>query len=152
MKVQGPGGPQGPSRTKGKDKASGTSGGFGDFVAPETQAASSPQATQSIARLDALLAVQGAEDPAARAAKKRMRHRASDILNELEKIRLAMLGGTLTVGHMIDVADVVASHREKIYDPGLTAIMDEVDLRAQVELAKMRIVLDARKNAAINEA
>lgn len=67
-----------------------------------------------------------------------MRQRAGDILKELDKIRIAMLSGTLTVGHMIDVADVVASHRERIMDPGLTAIMDEVDLRAQVELAKMR--------------
>ena len=53
-----------------------------------------------------------------------------------------MLGGNLTVGHMIDVADVVASHREKIDDPTLTAIMDEIDLRAQVEIAKIRVVLN----------
>lgn len=144
MKIQGPGGPQGPSRTRGKDKVSGGES-FGGLVAPETPAAGQPQATQSIARLDALLAVQGAEDPAARAAGKRMRQRAGDILKELDKIRLAMLGGTLTVGHMIDVADVVASHRERIMDPALTAIMDEVDLRAQVELAKMRAALDARQ-------
>lgn len=148
MKVEGPGGPQGPSRTKGKDKVSGGGESFGGLVAPETPAAGQPQASQSIARLDALLAVQGAEDPTARAAGKRMRQRAGDILKELDKIRLAMLGGTLTVGHMIDVADVVASHRERIMDPALTAIMDEVDLRAQVELAKMRAALDAQQRKA----
>ena len=43
---------------------------------------------------------------------------------------------------MIDVADVVASHRERIHDPALTAVMDEIDLRAQVELAKMRAALE----------
>ena len=89
-----------------------------------------------------LLAVQGADDPAARAAKKRVRERASNILSELEKIRVCMLTGSLTVGHMIDVADVVAGHRDKIHDPQLTALMDEIDLRAQVELAKMRAGLD----------
>ena len=56
-----------------------------------------------------------------------------------------MLTGQLTVGHMIDIADVVASHRERINDPTLTSVMDEIDLRAQVELAKMRVALDARK-------
>ena len=71
-----------------------------------------------------------------------MKQRASVILNELDNVRLAMLTGRLTVGHMIDIADVISSHREKILDPGLTAIMDEIDLRAQVELAKMRIALD----------
>ena len=54
-----------------------------------------------------------------------------------------MLNGTLTVGHMIDIADIVASHREKIQDPKLTDIMDEIDLRAQVELAKMRVAMGA---------
>jgi hypothetical protein len=48
------------------------------------------------------------------------------------------------IGSACDVADVVASHREKILDPELTAIMDEIDLRAQVELAKMRLSLDRR--------
>ncbi len=48
---------------------------------------------------------------------------------------------------MIDVADVVATHRDKIDDPGLTAIMDEIDLRAQVEIAKMRVTLDQKKQA-----
>ena len=92
-----------------------------------------------------MLAVQAAEDPTQGAAKKRMRRRSDKILNELEKIRMAMLNGSLTVGHMIDVADVVASHREKIMDPALTGIMDEIDLRAQVELAKMRVALNAQK-------
>ena len=72
-----------------------------------------------------------------------MRKRSNDLLDELDKIRMGMLNGTLTVGHMVDIADVVASHREKISDPTLTAIMDEIDLRAQVELAKMRVALDA---------
>jgi hypothetical protein len=58
-----------------------------------------------------------------------------------------MLGGNLTVGHMIDIADIVASHREKITDPALTSLMDEIDLRAQVELAKMRISMDRNKPA-----
>lgn len=92
--------------------------------------------------MDSLLALQGADDPAARSARKRMKQRAGVILGELEKLRVAMLTGGVTVGHMIDIADVIASHREKITDPGLTDIMDEIDLRAQVEMAKMRMVLD----------
>lgn len=141
MKIEGPGGPQGPSKTKSKGKTEGSGARFGDFVTSGTQSAAPAQATQSIAQLDALLAIQGAEDPAAGAAKRRARQRSNTILAELDKIRIAMLSGTLTVGHMVDVADVVASHREKIYDPAMTAILDEIDLRAQVELAKMRMAL-----------
>ncbi|MBL4805527.1 MAG: flagellar assembly protein FliX [Alphaproteobacteria bacterium] len=145
MKVSGPGKTQGPSKGDKKKKAGESDANFGDFVTGGAEKAASSQSAQSIASVDALLAVQAAEDPMAGAAKKRMRHRSDKILSELDKIRMAMLSGTLTIGHMVDIADVVASHREKIMDPALTAIMDEIDLRAQVELAKMRVALDSQK-------
>lgn len=142
MKVEGPKGPQSASRSK-KSSSSGSSVDFSQYMKGGASGASGAAATQSIAHVDALLAVQAAEDPTERAARGRARQRADTILEELDKIRLAMLGGTLTVGHMIDVADVVASHRDRIHDPAMTALMDEIDLRAQVELAKMRVALDA---------
>jgi Class II flagellar assembly regulator len=142
MKVEGPKGTQSASKSKKSSSSGASDADFSQYVNLGTQETAGAMASQSIAQLDVLLAVQGAEDPAARAAKKRTRERAANILGELDKIRIAMLGGNLTVGHMIDVADVVASHRDKIQDPMLTAIMDEVDLRAQVELAKMRFALD----------
>lgn len=145
MKISGPGKTSGPSKTNKKDKVSSGDESFGDFMSQNVSGSSGAATTQSIARVDALLSVQAAEDPTARAAKKRMRERGNNLLDELDKIRMAMLNGNLTVGHMIDVADVVASHREKISDPALTAIMDEIDLRAQVELAKMRVAMDAQK-------
>lgn len=143
MKIQGPGKTSAPSKTGKKDKASSSDESFGDFVSKGAEASTGTTTTQSIARVDALLSVQAVEDPTARAAKKRLRQRGDSILDELDKIRMAMLNGSLTVGHMIDIADVVASHREKVTDPSLTAIMDEIDLRAQVELAKMRVAMDA---------
>ena len=143
MKVQGPGPSQAASKSKKSDKATKTGASFSDFLTSETGASGPAKATQSIVNVDALLMVQGADDPAQGTSRKRMRQRANVILEELDKIRMAMLSGRLTIGHMIDIADVIASHREKITDPGLTAIMDEIDLRAQVELAKMRVALDA---------
>lgn len=152
MKIQGPGSTQGPSKVKSKNKDSGSGGGFTTSSTSGTAESGATQTTQSIAYVDALLAVQGADDPTARAAKQRMRKRSNDLLEGLDDIRNAMLTGRLTVGHMIDIADVVASHREKIEDPQLTGIMDEIDLRAQVELAKMRVSLDAHKAKQEREA
>ena len=145
MKVEGPkrsGSTSGTKKSSGSQNADGTD--FSQYMTSGTQAAPSSAATQSIAQIDALLAVQGVEDPTQRAAKKRARMRANTILDKLEGIRLAVLGGNLTVGHMVDVADVIASHRDKIDDPVLVALMDEIDLRAQVELAKMRVSLDCK--------
>jgi hypothetical protein len=144
MKVEGPGKAQGASNTKKSGKTEKSGSHFGDFLTSGTAATESAAQTQSIGSVDSLLALQGAEDPTARAAKKRMRERAATILGKLDEVRIAMLSGRLTVGHMIDIADVIASHREKINDPALTDLMDEIDLRAQVELAKMRIALDEK--------
>ncbi len=145
MKVQGPGQTQSTSKSKKKDKASEGSGSFDDFVASGTKDAAPTKATKKNDQIDALLAIQGAEDPTERASKQRMRRRSDTILGELDKLRMALLNGNLTVGHVVDIADVVASHREKIADPGLSSIMDEIDLRAQVELAKIRVALDAQE-------
>lgn len=145
MKIQGPGKTSGPSKTNKKDKASASDESFGDLISSKTGESQSTGTTKSIAMVDSLLAAQSVEDPTARAAKKRMRSRSMNVLDELEKLRMGMLSGSMTVGHMIDIADVVASHREKITDPSLTAIMDEIDLRAQVELAKMRAAMDRQK-------
>lgn len=145
MKIQGPGKTSGPSKTNKKDKASSSDESFGDMVSSKAEGSAPAGTTKSIAMVDSLLAAQSVEDPTARAAKKRMRNRSMSVLDELEKLRMGMLSGSMTVGHMVDIADVVASHREKITDPSLTAIMDEIDLRAQVELAKMRVAMDRQK-------
>jgi hypothetical protein len=152
MKVSGPGQAQGPSKTKKSGKAGASSGDFGAYMAAGSKESAPTTNTQSIAMVDALLTIQGAEDPSQGASKRRMRARANTVLNELDKLRMAMLTNQLTVGHMIDIADVVASHREKITDPELTGLMDEIDLRAQVELAKMRVALDRQALKRENQA
>ena len=142
MKVEGPGSTSKAGKTKKKDKVSSGDGSFGDMVTGKSGESGAASGPQSVAKVDALLAVQGAENPTERAARRRMQQRADNILDELEKIRLGLLTGTLTVGDVINVADVVASHREKVMDPRLTAVLDEIDLRAQVEIAKMRMAMD----------
>lgn len=138
MKIEGPSKTQNASKS-GKAKKSGkTDATFGNMVADASQGASSAAATQSIAKVDALLAVQGTESATERSAKRRMRERGEKVLRQLDHLRLAILTGNLTLGQVLDVADVVASHRENITDAGMTAVLDEIDLRAQIEIAKMR--------------
>ena len=144
MKVGDSKGPKSASGTK-KSSSAHADGSvdFSQYVNKGSSETSNVSTTQSIAQLDSLLAVQEVEDPTERAARKRAHFRADNILEKLDQIRIKMLGGNLTVGHMVDVADVIASHRDKINDPALTAIMDEIDLRAQVELAKMQVSMDS---------
>ncbi len=142
MKVDGPQHTQKASQAKKKGKAESGDGSFGSLVSGATGESGAAGAAQSIAKVDSLLAVQGAEDPTERAAQKRMRQRADNVLDELDRLRMRLLSGTLTVGDVVGIASVVAAHRERVMDPQLTALLDEVDLRAQIELAKMRVAMD----------
>lgn len=127
-----------------KDKAHAPDGSFGDLLTEGTKGTQEASSSRSIAQVDALLTVQQTDDPAQRAAKGRMKIRADKLLEGLDRIRTRLLTGQMTVGDVIDIADVVASHRERITDPALSAILDEIDLRAQIELAKMRMALDKK--------
>jgi DNA-binding FadR family transcriptional regulator len=145
MKIEGPSGPKstGPVKKTGSSTASPSDAAeFRGMMEGGAAEAAAVNTTQQIASLDILLAVQSVEDPGARAARGRAAKRSGELLDALDKIRNNMLAGTLTVGHMIDIADVVASHRDRIQDPQLTGVLDEIDLRAQVEIAKMRLALD----------
>ncbi len=142
MKIEGPSKTSGAGGTKKSGKVD-SDGSFQDFIASAPKGSAPAAPTQHIARVDALLSVQAAESPTERAAKKRMRERGEDILKELDKLRHSILTGGLTLGQVIDIADVVASHRERINDPRMTAVLDEIDLRAQIEIAKARKAMEA---------
>jgi hypothetical protein len=122
-----------------------TSSGDGAFKSMMDGGAGAAKSTSGaglssgIASVDALLAAQTMEDSTQKQAKKRMQDRAEDILDKLQDLKVAMVTGEITVGHMVSIADVVATHRDKINDPNLSAILDEIDLRAHVELAKLQV-------------
>lgn len=138
MKIDGPS-KTGASQKAGKaQKAGKTDSSFGDMVTEATQGASSVSPTQAVTRVDALLSIQGVDSATEGAARRRMHHRADAILTQLDDLKLSLLIGGLTVGQVVNIADMVASHRERVNDPEMTALLDEIDLRAQIELAKVR--------------
>ena len=142
MKVQGPSETQKTSKAKSAGKANKVDGSFDSLLTGAAIDNKAIASAQSIAQVDALLAVQAAEDPTERATQKRMVTRADTVIEKLEDLRLGLLSGRMTIGHVINIADVVASHREKVNDPNLSAILDEIDLRAQIEIAKMSKALE----------
>lgn len=155
MEIKGPGKTSGVvGASKSKKKSQGDGASFQSAVeegagASDTSQAAGASASQSLASLDVLLAVQGAEDPTQKSARKKMKQRGHKLLDILENMRMALLNGNITVGHMISLADTIATHRENITDPELMGILDEIDLRAQIEMAKMSRALDSEQSANI---
>ena len=100
--------------------------------APESRAATAPKATTTI---DALLALQGVEeDPAER--RKRSVQRGKGALDVLDDLKIRLLSGNLdssTVGRLREAA---ANLKASSGDPGLDAVLAQIELRVEVELAK----------------
>lgn len=119
--------------------SSATSGGefakaLGESHAGQGQHVSMPL---SVSSLSVVLAVQESPDAAKGKAKQRARDRGIKILDFLEEIRVGLLMGAIPKERLEQLGQMVRAKREQIDDPQLTAILDEIELRAAVELAKL---------------
>jgi hypothetical protein len=85
--------------------------------------------------VDALLALQTIEDsdPNESRAKKR----GYDLLDLLEDVRRGLLSGVIPASKLNGLVAAVRSEQATVSDPNLKAILNEIDLRASVELEKL---------------
>ncbi|MEQ1769451.1 MAG: flagellar assembly protein FliX [Devosia sp.] len=95
--------------------------------------AQSVQAAQSSTGIDALLALQAVDDPLL--ARKKSIRRGNALLDTLESVQTDLLLGKVSEGRLNQLMVLVASARER-RDPSLDALLDDIELRARVELAK----------------
>jgi hypothetical protein len=103
--------------------------------ASETPAQKPASGVMSISQLDALLSVQEAGNASDEAGKKG-RQRAEALLAQLDRVRLGLLTGGIPIAALQQMEHMISAHRDRISDPRLAEILDEIDLRVQVELAK----------------
>jgi len=97
----------------------------------EPRSATAPKAAGNI---DALLALQGVEDPTER--RKRSVARGRGALDILDELKLGLLSGNLDASTVNRLRDAAANLKSSSGDPGLDAVLSEIELRVEVELAK----------------
>ena len=68
--------------------------------------------------------------------RRQARRRAEALLDRLDDLRRDILLGSIPDWKLADLARLAESERAIVDDPGLAAVLEEIDLRAQVELAK----------------
>ena len=137
MKVTGTGGL---SQTSGAKPAARAAGGSGFNVTgvsapPAPTQVSSVSGVSSVMGVEALLALQDVESPTER--RRRSVGRAGRLLDELDQIKIALLGGDLSQEQLDRLARAVREQRSATDDPKLEAVLDEIETRAAVELAKL---------------
>jgi hypothetical protein len=131
MKIE-PGRNVGPSSSAGKAEKAAAPGFAPAMDAPHRAAAASP--TGAVTSLDAILALQGAEDPMQRRA--RQRRRGQEALDTLEELERGLLLGR-TPGALKARLEALQGRSEKTGDPGLDDVLNEIDIRLAVEAAKL---------------
>jgi hypothetical protein len=100
-----------------------------------TGAATSAQATAPAGALEGLIALQAAGDSLER--QKRALRRGYSLLDTLDGLKLSLLSGRVPTAALQDLAAQLRQRRDLADDPRLADILAHVELRAEVELAKL---------------
>jgi hypothetical protein len=132
MRILGPNGTSIGSATPTARRSSSTG-----FSLPDTAAAAESKATlapRATANIDALLAMQSIEDPAER--RRRSVQRGKSALDVLDDLKLALLAGSFSAATLARLRNAAAELKTTSGDAGLDAVMSEIELRVEVELAK----------------
>ena len=137
MKV---GGPTDPSAAGSAKPAGATSAaaGFEPIMSPPTSGAGGVAAASGVTQVssvEALIALQEVGGPLER--RRRATGRAGRILDALEALKLDLLAGGLTAAVVEALVRAVRDQRALTDDPRLEGVLDEIETRAAVELAKL---------------
>lgn len=133
MRVTGPSGSTGISGPSTARRA-----GSGTFRLDETEESrptGASGATRSLGGIDALIALQGIEDVTER--RRRGVRRGRVALDALDELKVGLLVGTLAPSILTRLKSATTALRDGTGEPGLDEILGEIDLRVEVELAKL---------------
>ena len=117
----------------GRKRTKSTSGDRFTISAGAETHATAPAAP--LTAVDSLLVLQ--EVDRRNGSRARIVKQGHDILDRLDEIRHALLMGTISRQRLETIAQLVRTQREQVDDPALAQIMDDIELRAEVELAKL---------------
>jgi Class II flagellar assembly regulator len=132
MRIYGPNGTILGSQTGNVRRTS--SGGFALPDATSTPEARATVAPKAAASIDALLAMQGIEDPVER--RKRSVQRGKRALDVLDDLKIGLLSGNFGASTVNRLRDAAANLKSSSGDAGLDSVLSEIELRVEVELAK----------------
>jgi hypothetical protein len=90
---------------------------------------------RTIGGIDALVALQGVDDPAERRSRGIKRGRIA--LDTLDELKLGLLSGNLDQSTLLRLKTSAAELKGGSGDPGLDGVLAEIELRVAVEIAKL---------------
>ncbi len=135
MRINATGRIETPPSLRRREKVQGGSTAFHVNEPHETAHAPATDAAIGVGSVEALIAIQQAPDATTGRAKSLAR--ADSILDALDDLRVGLLSGGVPRATLHRLAHLVRDRGEDFADPRLTEVLDEIELRAHVELAKL---------------
>ena len=124
------------SSAKRAKSVAGTDGkGYAAEEMADAKTAAALTGSGPIAAVDTILALQGVEDSPD--SRKRSVNHGEQLLTLLDEVRDGLLAGGIPRATLNRLALAIAKRRESFAEPKLQTVLDEIDLRARVELAKL---------------
>ena len=122
-----------------RKKPLGQSGVFAEHLkeAADPGEVAAPAETAGIAALDGMLAVQEVPDVLDERSRKQSIDRGAQLLDRLDSLRLRLLEGAIPKDQLGELARLVRARKRAVEDPRLRDIIDEIELRVEVEIAKL---------------
>ncbi len=96
----------------------------------------------SPAAMSGMLALQEVSDEEIR--RKNLIKQGDDMLDSLEQLRRRLLTGTVPMQVLQDINKQLISQKQTVNDARLKAIINEIELRTAVELAKMEMAIASK--------
>ena len=120
-------------------KATGTGTRFAEELsaAVESSATESVNETTPASAVGSILSVQDSSGDEGRRRRSLARERANDLLDRLERLRREILAGVVSKDQLQELARRLRAGRMTSDDPRLNEILAEIELRTQVEIAKL---------------
>ena len=136
MKISGPGPIVPASVRRPNNRPAGDSDdGFAAHLSGDEGQPAAVGGPARLAPTNNLLALQEVTD--ATQSRRRAVRRGKDLLDRLDEIRHALLLGSISPDRLVALARALRDQRAQIDDPQLIGVLDEIELRAAVELAKL---------------
>jgi Class II flagellar assembly regulator len=126
-----------PTRRTGRARAPSAAGVFESHLAAPAEDGAPLAAPQAAASINPLLAVQEVAD--ATSGRAHAKARGEAMLERLDDIRIGLLAGFVPRDRLEDLLRLVNDERSSAVGDRLGEVLDEIELRAKVELAKLSI-------------
>lgn len=111
----------------------------GEFQVPTARSSSrraNVHGAASVSGIDAIVALQSVDGPEDR--RRKAVETGGKILDLLDKVKIGLLSGNIRRDDLSRLKKMIEQQQDVLDDPGLSDVLKQIDLRARVEMAKLK--------------